>query len=77
MEYGYNRMKVQLRAIGLIVGRRDPRRNTAFRGRYMVAEPIDPELLPTESARVGGYCIVGDNLAALVNEAHGWFQVES
>ena len=63
-----------LRAWGLMVGKRDPQRNTAFKGKFMVAEPIsDAGLMPTTDARHGGYCIVGDNLDALVTTAHAWF----
>jgi hypothetical protein len=58
---------------GFIVGARDPLRNTAFRGAYMVAEPCDPVLLPTEAADVGGYCVVGDCLAAIVRDAFNFF----
>jgi hypothetical protein len=53
---------------GLIVGNRDPQRNTSFEGAYMVAEPIsDPSLLPTKDSSHGGYCVVGDDLRALVD----------
>lgn len=62
---------------GLIVGDRDHQRNTAFKGRFMVAEPIsDPALLPTIDARRGGYCVVGDNLPALIETAFSWFGQE-
>jgi hypothetical protein len=66
----------RLEAIGLIVGKRDPRRNTAFTGEFMVAEPIsDERLLPTEDAMRGGFCIVGNNLDVLIQLAVETFEV--
>lgn len=61
-----------LEDMGFIVGRRDPRRNTAFRGAYMVAEPIDPAELPTVCAG-HEWCVVGDNLAELVETTFSAF----
>jgi len=64
-----------LRRLGFLVGERDPRRNTAFRGAFMVAEPIDEDELPTESAARGGWCVVGDNLAGLVEDTCSAFEI--
>lgn len=43
-----------------VVGARAADRNPSFKGKYMVADGIDPD----------GYCIVGDDLAELVKEAY-------
>jgi hypothetical protein len=63
-----------LRRHGYIIGPREPRLNTAFRGRYMVAEAYDESDLPTEDARSGPRCIVGDELAPLVDQAFEWLE---
>jgi hypothetical protein len=63
----------ELRASGLRVGLRDPQRNQAFSGRFMVAEPCDESVLPTSDAQHGGFCIVGDDLAELIDTAHANF----
>jgi hypothetical protein len=59
--------KLLLEEKGLIVGLRDPRRNTAFKGAFMVAEPIDESFLPTRGAE-RGWCIVGDDLGELIDD---------
>lgn len=56
-----------LHAAGYYVGPRDPQRNTAHAGAFMVAESLD--VGETEDASAGGFCIVGDDLAELVREA--------
>jgi hypothetical protein len=54
----------------MIVGNRDPNQNRAFQGRYMVAEPLQPDdPYPTDDAEDGRFCLVGDNLDALAAEA--------
>ena len=65
-------MGVRLVALDFIVGARDPRRNTDFKGAWMVAEPEDESELPTRSAGEGHgvWCIVGDDLAELIQETH-------
>lgn len=45
---------------GFIVGVRAPTRNPAFAGKFMVADGMDDD----------GYCIVGDDLAKLIDEAY-------
>ncbi|MGH8463082.1 MAG: hypothetical protein ACRER5_02980 [Pseudomonas sp.] len=62
--------KIQmLQKIGLLCGERDPNRNTLFKGCFMVAEPLEDSSTSTVDAGSGGYAIVGDNLAELVDEA--------
>lgn len=70
MRQEHYQMKQELEARGFIIGERDLRRNTAFKGRYMVAEPIDAALLPTEDASRGGWCIVGDSLPDLIQDTY-------
>lgn len=60
----------QLRAWGFTVGPRDPRLNTDFAGAFMVVEAHDDTELPTRDGANGPWCIVGDDLTALVAEAH-------
>jgi hypothetical protein len=57
-----------LLAIGFYIGPRDPQRNSAFEGKFMVCE--DSSEGPSEDASTTGYCVVGDNLDVLVDEAH-------
>ncbi|MFC3530259.1 hypothetical protein ACFOMH_18980 [Paracoccus mangrovi] len=48
--------------------------NRAFSGRFMVAEPPGPDdPYPTDDASDGRYCVVGDNLAALVTSTIEFF----
>lgn len=44
---------------GYFFGKRDPLRNPSHEGSFMVCDSID----------VDGYCIVGDDLPALIAEA--------
>lgn len=64
------RMKELLERAGFHVGERETRLNTAFSGRFMVVEPYEESELPTEDGRNGPWCIVGDNLNALIVEAY-------
>lgn len=66
-----------LQQIGLICGDRDPNRNTLFKGRFMVAEPLLDDAASTADAGRGGYAIVGDNLAELVDEAFEHFDLKA
>ena len=60
-----------LQAHGYYVGPRDPERNTDFPGAWMVAEPLPDDVKrPTKSAEDGAYCIVGDDLLKLIDEAY-------
>ena len=65
-------MRKQLESHGIFVGKRDPKRNTRFSGQYMICENLDEG--PSEDARNGGYCIVGHNLAALIEDAYSHFE---
>lgn len=58
---------------GLFVGRRDPLRNSDFAGRWMVCEDLHAG--PTKDGGVGGYCIVGDDLSAMIREAYDHFDL--
>lgn len=64
-----------LQSYGFAVGKRDPRLNTRFPGAFMVCEVSDEEELtrdydlPTEDGANGPWCVVGDDLAALVEQA--------
>lgn len=56
---------------GFFVGKRDPLRNTDFEGIWMVAEPLPDDVQrPTKNAGDGAYCIVGNDLEQLINEAY-------
>ena len=59
-----------LRSYGFVVGDRELRLNTNYPGQFMVAESYDENELPTEDGRNGPWCIVGDDLEALVDEGH-------
>lgn len=51
---------------GYFVGRRDKKRNTKYEGKYMVCWDVDFDQT-TEDASIGGYCVVGDDLQALLD----------
>lgn len=55
---------------GWIIGERDPRLNTDFRGQFMVAEPYEECELPTRNAANGPRCIVGDNPDEFIESAY-------
>lgn len=60
---------MDLNASGYYIGPRDPNRNTAFKGKYMVCEHELLEAPPSPDA-ANGFCIVGDNLGELIETAH-------
>ena len=66
------RIKIKaLEGCGFEVGARDPRLNTKYTGRFMVLE-CRASVPPGEHAEgqdCGSWCIVGDDLGALVTEA--------
>ena len=64
------RMKQELEAHGFFVGKRDPKRNRAFKGEFMVCDLEALKLPPSDDASTSGFCIVGNNLAALVVDAY-------
>ncbi|WP_420408671.1 hypothetical protein [Hoeflea sp.] len=59
-----------LESYGWKVGERDPRLNTNFPGAFMCVEPHEEAELPTRDGSNGPWCIVGDDLSALIDEAH-------
>lgn len=62
-----------LRALGFQIGARDPNLNRAFKGKFMVAEARNPEdPYPTDDAGDGVFCIVGDNLDYLIDQAFNY-----
>lgn len=58
-----------LKSRGWIVGKRDPRLNTDFPGSQMCCEPFEDHEVPTRDGRNGPWCVVGDDLPSLVNQA--------
>ena len=66
----------RLEAAGFIVGDRDPGRNRAWEGRYMVAEPLEPgDAYPTDDASDGPWCVVGDDLDVLIADTCSFFEL--
>lgn len=59
-----------LRSYGFVIGDRESRLNTNYPGKFMVTEGYDEDELPTEDGSNGPWCIVGDDLDALVDEGH-------
>ena len=53
---------------GYYMGPRDPDRNRAFEGSFMICENVNVGV--TDDASLGGYCIVGDDLDSLINDAY-------
>jgi hypothetical protein len=64
----------KLESGGFIIGARDPRLNSNFPGRYMVAEPHDESELPTKDGSNGPWCVVGDDLDELITQAADFFE---
>lgn len=60
----------RLESYGFTCGERDPRINTNYLGRWMVVESHEDSELPTEDGSNGPWCIVGDDLDVLVNQAY-------
>jgi hypothetical protein len=56
---------------GFVVGERNPLINMLYPGEFMVAESHEQSDLPTQDGANGPWCIVGEDLPALVNEAWG------
>jgi hypothetical protein len=56
-------------------GKRDERLNTNYAGKFMVVENFDEEDygLPTLDGGNGPWCIVGDDLERLIDEAYSIF----
>lgn len=59
---------------GFIIGERDPNMNTAFAGRFMVAEPYEAgHTQPDGMGGDGVWCVVGDDLAHLIETSADFF----
>jgi hypothetical protein len=59
-----------LKSYGWLIGDRDPRLNTDYAGAFMVCEPFDDSEVPTRDGSNGPWCVVGDDLDALIDTAH-------
>lgn len=59
-----------LHEAGYFIGPRDPERNKAFEGAFMVCQDVNAG--PTDDARRGGYCVVGHDLDDLIVNAYRW-----
>lgn len=59
-----------LREQGFTVGARDSRLNRKYAGAFMVVEAHEESELPTDDGSNGPWCIVGDDLDALVRQAY-------
>lgn len=63
-------MRSWLESNGFVCGIRDPRINTDYPGKYMVAEEYEDSELPTRDGRNGPWCIVGNDLDELIQKAY-------
>ena len=61
--------RAALEGMGFIVGEREPRLNTDWPGAFMVTGSYEESQLPTADGTNGPWCIVGDDLDALIAEA--------
>lgn len=56
---------------GYTIGPRDPKLNTDHLGVFMIVEALEEwDGQPTENGANGPWCIVGDDLGAMIKEAH-------
>lgn len=62
--------KAFLEKYGWVVGARDPRLNTDYPGAFMAVEPHEQSELPTRDGSNGPWCVVGDDLPALIDTAY-------
>ena len=59
-----------LRNSGITVDLRDPKMNSAFKGKFMICNPLEEgDPYPTEDASDGRFCIVGNDLPSLLDDA--------
>lgn len=72
MSVGPFDMALFLYTRGYYIGPRDPLRNQAFEGEWMVCGDPVPAVTPTDDAGSGGYCTVGDDLDALIRDAYNY-----
>ena len=66
----HNEKKIILESYGFEVGNRNPQLNTKYPGKFMVSEPYESSELPTKDGRNGPWCIVSDDLNALIDEGY-------
>lgn len=66
--------KKYLESLGFIIGKREPRLNTDYNGNFMVSQPYEESDLPTKDGSQGPWCIVGDDLESLIDEAYQTFK---
>ena len=63
-----------LEKYGFTIGERDDRLNTDYTGNFMVVEATSENIedyeLPSRDGANGPWCVVGDNLVELVDNAH-------
>jgi hypothetical protein len=64
--------KAFLERRGWTVGARDPRLNTDYPGEFMAVEPHEESELPTRDGANGPWCVVGNDLPVLVDEAYAF-----
>lgn len=64
--------RTYLETRGWTVGARDPRLNSDYPGAFMAVEPHEESELPTRDGRNGPWCVVGDDLPALIAEAYAF-----
>jgi hypothetical protein len=77
MEIGSPDSADLLRVKGFHVGHRDPGRNQAFEGRYMVAELLEAGAeYPTQTAGED-WCVVGNDIDQLIQEAVNFFELSA
>lgn len=65
-----DKMIEELEGYGFTIGQRDPRVNKLHPGRFMVIEPYEDDMLPTEDGSNGPWAVVGDNLRLLIEQAY-------
>lgn len=67
-------MIIEMRSIldrGYVIAPRDKRINQIYNGKYMIVEEgYENRELPTADGSNGPWCIVGDNLADLIEQAY-------
>lgn len=54
---------------GFTVGQRDSRVNRNYEGKFMVLDEYEDKELPTNDGSNGPWCVVGDDLETLINQA--------
>lgn len=63
----------ELASHGFAIGMREPKLNTDHKGVFMIVEHLEEwDGVPTANGANGPWCIVGDDLEALITEAHAF-----